>query len=141
MFWFPGGWPQPNRQAAHKISRVCSDMKFTPAKRRKFIRTLAATANVTRSAAAVGVSRRHVYDVRAADPEFKRQWDDAINSGIDDLEGEAFRRARDGVPEPLVSMGKVVRDDDGKPMMIRKYSDTLMVTLLKAHRPDKYREK
>ena len=35
-----------------------------------------------------------------------------------------------GVPEPLVSAGKVVRDDDGQPIAIRRYSDALMIALL-----------
>jgi hypothetical protein len=39
-------------------------------------------------------------------------------------------------------MGRVVEvvDDEGKksPLFVRKYSDTLMITLLKAHRPAKF---
>jgi hypothetical protein len=41
----------------------------------------------------------------------------------------------EGVLEPLVSGGKVVRDDDGQPIAIRRYSDALLLALLKAHRP------
>jgi hypothetical protein len=48
----------------------------------------------------------------------------------------------EGVAEPVVSMGRVVEvvGDDGikSPLMIRKYSDTLMIQLLKAHRPAKF---
>ena len=41
----------------------------------------------------------------------------------------------EGVPEPLVSAGKLVRDDNGQPIAIRRYSDNLLVALLRAHRP------
>jgi hypothetical protein len=41
----------------------------------------------------------------------------------------------EGVPEPLVSGGKIIRDDDGQPIAIRRYSDNLLLALLKARRP------
>ncbi|MGI4764240.1 MAG: hypothetical protein ACRYGP_04125 [Janthinobacterium lividum] len=43
--------------------------------------------------------------------------------------------------EPIVSGGRQVLDTEGKPMMQRRYSDTLMVTLLKARRPERFRER
>lgn len=46
----------------------------------------------------------------------------------------------EGVARPLVSMGKLVKDDNGKPIEKREYSDHLLTTLLKGHRPLKYRE-
>jgi hypothetical protein len=42
------------------------------------------------------------------------------------------------VPEPLVSAGKLVRDDDGQPIAIRRYSDNLLLALLRAHRPPRH---
>jgi hypothetical protein len=39
------------------------------------------------------------------------------------------------VAEPLVSAGKLVRDDNGQPVMVQRYSDNLLMALLKAHRP------
>ncbi|HKM70661.1 MAG TPA: hypothetical protein VJX94_11505 [Stellaceae bacterium] len=38
-------------------------------------------------------------------------------------------------------MGKIVRNDGGSPLLVKKYSDTLLVTLLKAHYPVKYRDR
>jgi hypothetical protein len=49
------------------------------------------------------------------------------------LETEAYRRAVKGVKTPLVSMGRVVAH-------VRKKSDTLMVKLLEAEAPEKYRK-
>jgi hypothetical protein len=58
-------------------------------------------------------------------------------------QGTGRRRARSGgvkprcrpIPEPLVSTGKVVRDDDGMPIAIWRYSDALMIAHLKARHP------
>ena len=51
------------------------------------------------------------------------------------------RRVVDGVAEPLVSGGEVVRGDDGQPLAIRRYSDTLIPALLKARRPEKFKDR
>jgi len=40
--------------------------------------------------------------------------------------------------EPLVSAGKLVRDDDGQPIAIRRYSDNLLLALLRARRPPRH---
>lgn len=53
--------------------------------------------------------------------------------GVVSLEAEARRRAMDGVDEPVYHKGEVVGH-------VRKYSDTLLIFLLKAHRPHKYRD-
>ena len=75
------------------------------------------------------------------DLDFAAAWEEAEERAVDRLEAEAWRRAVDGVPEPLVSSGKVVRDDDGQPLAIRRYSDTLMLALLKARRPEKFKDR
>ncbi len=49
------------------------------------------------------------------------------------LEDEARRRAYDGWLEPVFHKGVKVGT-------VRKFSDTLLIVLLKAHKPEKYRE-
>ncbi len=48
------------------------------------------------------------------------------------IRAELFRRAVQGVEEPVVSAGKLVRNIDGTPLTVRKYSDALMAALAKA---------
>lgn len=91
--------------------------------------------SITGAAIHADIPRRTVYDWRDADAEFRAAWDEALEYGSDRLEDEAFRRAHDGVERPLVSAGKVVKDDDGVALRIREYSDTLMCLLLKSRRP------
>lgn len=104
-----------------------------------FIDELRKRGNVSEAAAASGIGRRTAYELRDRDPDFAAAWEDAINAAVDAMEGEAWRRAVEGVDEPV--FGRVAKDEDGQIGVIRKYSDSLMQTLLKAHRPEKYRER
>ena len=110
-------------------------LKLTKEIRERFLQALANTGNVTTAVAVAGTSRTRVYELRKADPAFASAWEEAEESAVDRLEDEARRRAVDGVPEPLVSAGKLVRDDDGQPIAVRRYSDNLLLALLKARRP------
>jgi hypothetical protein len=94
---------------------------------------------ISDAARAVGFNRQLFYEWREEDPEFAKAWDDALDEAAGTLEREAWRRAIEGVEEPIV--GRVERDRDGVVAHVRKYSDSLLTTLLKAHRPEKYRER
>jgi hypothetical protein len=109
--------------------------KLTKARQERFTAALADTGNVTAAVARAGASRTRVYELRKADPSFAAAWDEAEEIAADGLEAEARRRAVAGVLEPVVSAGKVVRDDDGQPIAVRRYSDNLLLALLRAHRP------
>lgn len=100
----------------------------------QFFIQLAKTCNVTGSAAAIGVSRQHVHHLRRTRPEFAKHWDDAIQQATDSLEAAARKRAMDGYQRPVYQRGELVGYEPC-------YSDALMITLLKAHRPEKFRDK
>jgi hypothetical protein len=115
-------------------------LKLTRERQKRFLAALADTGSVTAAVAVAGTSRTRVYELRKADQEFAAGWEEAEEVAADRLEDEARRRAVEGAQEPLVSGGKIVRDDDGQPIAIRRYSDMLLLALLKAHRPEKYRD-
>ena len=108
--------------------------RLTPKKMEQFLKALAETCNVTAAARQIGMSRRAMYDKRDADTEFAEAWDNAVEQGIDTLEFEARRRAYEGVDEPVFHRG----EECGH---VRRYSDTLLMFLLRSHRPEKYRER
>lgn len=81
-----------------------------------FLRSLAAGSSVTAAASAVGISRQEVYRMRREEPEFATDMDDAREEGADTLEDVAYQRATEGG------------------------SDLLLIFLLKAKRPEIYRE-
>lgn len=109
--------------------------------RETFIAQLAQGASITMAAERAGVGRTTAYEWKAADEAFAALWEEALEAGIDRLEDEARRRAVHGVEKPVVAMGKIARNDDGTVLMIREYSDTLLALMLKAKKPDQYRER
>lgn len=107
---------------------------FTEDRKALFLDALRECANVTVAARSVGISLGAVYNHRKDDPLFAERFQEALDEAIDMLEHEAHRRAFKGVDEPVFYKG----EECGS---ITKYSDGLAQFLLKAHRPDKYRER
>ncbi len=97
-----------------------------------FIEALRATGNVTLAAKYAGRSRNQAYYVRRRSEHFATQWDEALEEGTDLLKAEAWRRAVNGIDKPVYYKGEVVGS-------ITKYSDRLLMFLLKAHDP-KFRD-
>lgn len=108
--------------------------KLTTRARMVFLAHLRQTANVTEAAQMINMARRSLYDARERDPEFAKQWDDAVEEATDALEREARRRAVEGWDEPVFYKGQLQG-------YIRRYSDRMLELLLRAHRPDKFSER
>lgn len=103
-------------------------------KRAAFLASLAVCANVCRACEDAHLSRMTAYYWRNNDSEFKRQWDDCLELGTDALEDEAIRRAAEGTLEPVFQGGQCVGH-------VRKFSDTLLIFMLKARRPAKFKDR
>jgi hypothetical protein len=82
----------------------------------RFINILSQSCNVTLACKGAAIDRTTAYAHRKEMPDFANAWEEAIEQAVDILEAEAWQRAR-------------------------KQSDVLMIFLLKAHKPEKYREK
>ena len=67
-------------------------------------------------------------------------FEEAKIAATDALKAEAFRRAT-GFDEPVIYQGKLALDTDGKPLVIRKHSDVLLIFLLKGLDPETFRER
>lgn len=105
--------------------------------RKSFLEGLKACANVRQACEMAGIERTTAYKARERDPSFAAEWEQVIQDAIDSLESEAWRRAREGVTrvEPIMYQGQKVAEK-----VITEYSDNLITFLLKANRPEKYRE-
>jgi len=90
--------------------------------------------NITRAAECVGITRQTHYDWLESDPEYVEEFKKAEQEAADRLEEEARRRAVEGWEEPVFHKGKVVG-------AVRKYSDALLIFLLKGAKPEKYKER
>ena len=108
---------------------------WSPEKQRTFIATLADTGSVTRAARAVHMSRETAYALRrsAHAGGFAAAWDAAIGAASKALVDVAMDRALNGVDVPIF-------DRDGQRIASDvKYNDRLLMFLLRAHAPERYR--
>jgi len=99
-----------------------------------FLSHLETTGIVKMALANSGLPLKIAYRQKKTDKDFRQAWDIAVDSSMDLLEGEAYRRAFEGVSEPVFRK-------HGQVGTVTKYSDQLLMFLLKGHYPEKYREK
>lgn len=120
------------------------------------------------AAAAAGMDRNNHYDWMRSDPKYPARFREAVQQATDRAEDEMRRRALIGVYEPNVFQGRFVypqeeveiepavldrkgrviqpartewRDKKGaKPLGIYRKSDQLLITWLRAWKPERYRQ-
>jgi hypothetical protein len=97
-------------------SKMPNRTKRTPKKRELFLAALAEGCSITAACDRAVIVRSTAYDWRKADAKFAAAWDVAIEAGTDTLEDSALKRAKES-------------------------SDTFLIFLLKARRPDKYKDR
>lgn len=102
--------------------------------REVFLASLREVPVVARACEAVGIERSTAYRRREDDPEFAAAWDDAMETGIDRAEQEAFRRAVQGTDKGVWHQGVLVGSE-------KVYSDSLLALMLKARRKTVYAER
>lgn len=118
----------PDRTIAERKPEVRGDWKA------RFIDAFREHRKVTVAMSVSGVSRSALYEARHTDTDFGAAWLEVEEEIVEELEAEAYRRAVTGVQKPLVSAGKYVTD-------VTEYSDSLLTLLLRARRPERYRER
>jgi hypothetical protein len=109
-----------------------------PSTKAQFLAAYAETGSVSRAAAVAGVTRPRIYEWQEHDLEFAAGFREAETQAIEALEAEARTRATCGA--------KIVREVWRGDQLIERVveyrpSDTVLVKLLQALRPDKYGDK
>jgi len=123
----------------------------TKARQTAFLAAFCETASITRAAKAAKVHRRLHYDW-LLDPGYLLRFDRATDQATAILEDEAVRRANEGVPEFKYYKGQLCYRQKwnegtlrweryGKPLAVVRYSDALMMFMLRGLKPEKYRER
>lgn len=145
--------------------------KITPEQYTAFLVHLQEMPNIARAARKANFSRQVAYNYRGLDPAFAASWDAALAESLERMEEIAHRRGFEGHAKPLVHQGQLTyqrdyaakeidpengqlryvdpmnapykRDTDGQliPLTVPEVSDTVLMFMLKAHLPDKYRER
>ena len=122
---------------------------LTQYKKDRFLKSFEELGNISKAAQLAGINRREHYFWINGDPEYAKAFENSEKIAADTLESEGYRRALEGVDEPVVYQGNFtypldkngIPDKSKSPISIRKYSDTLLIFLLKGARPDKYKDR
>jgi hypothetical protein len=103
------------------------------ATKKAFLSAYGEACSISAAAEAAGLARQTHYNWLASDEAYKAAFLKMQEQAAQLLEDEAVRRAYQGVERPVTVAGK--RE------VVKEYSDTLLIFLLKGLRPDKYRER
>lgn len=99
-----------------------------------FLTALAKQGTVTAACESARIERSTAYRAREAHEDFKQEWNAAREAFAELLEKEAIRRAVKGVRRARYFKDELLRYE-------REYSDTLLLALLRANNPQKYKER
>lgn len=110
-----------------------------------FLQAMRRYGTVLAACRAVGIARRTHYDwfgqrdkktgeLTEEAKHYQLAFRDAQEDVADNLERAAMQRAVKGQWEPVVSKGRVVTH-------VKRYSDTLLIFLLKGNKPEKYHDR
>lgn len=127
------------------LSRMTVPQRTALIKKAKFLKAFAVRGVLGDGCKSAQVSYSTVSYWREQDSWFERMLIEATFEAKDTLEAEAFRRAVEGVDDPVIFQGMVTTVFDpvtgmDKVLTVKKYSDSLLSMLLRASDPDKYRE-
>jgi hypothetical protein len=112
---------------------VKSASRILQAKKKLFLEAYAKLGTVFGAAQQAGVERTNHYQWLKHDKAYAAAFAQAENEAIERLEQEARRRAYVGWDDPVFQGGKQVGT-------MHRHSDVLLIFLLNAARPEKYRQ-
>ena len=112
--------PRPRRPLGGAARTKSSFARWS----KPFLSELAATSNVSAAARKAKVSTATAYETRRTNPEFNRQWQQALCEGYDHLEMELLHRLRNGEVKPA----------SGAKRGVRAFDNGTAFRLLAAHR-------
>ena len=115
-----------------KAKKKTTKSKFdTPAKLAAFIGFLAQSGNVRKAAAKAKISPNTVYQEKAANEDFKKLYEQALQVAVDAIEGNALERAMNGIRKAVYKGNKRVGTEI-------EFNDTLTMFILKTRRREVY---
>jgi len=103
------------------------------ARQKCFLREYEKFPTVKSAAARSKINRRTHQRWVKNDPKYASAFAELKDDVVEELEAEVYRRGVLGVERPITVAGERV--------MVREYSDRLLMFLLKAEKPEKYRDR
>jgi hypothetical protein len=127
--------PNPSRNIAVYKKHSSSVNAKTKAQQNKFLEAYIGEGTLTHAARLAGIDSKRHYEWLDKDPTYPARFKEAHSQSVDQLEREARRRAIEGTEEPT---GWYKGEPGG---FVKKYSDALLIFLLKGARPEKYKDR
>ena len=115
---------------AKAASKQALQRRRKATQQKRFLEEYAKCGNILLAARRAKITRERHY-TWLEEPEYGQQFADAHAEACEVLEAEAHRRAVVGVLEPVWYQGR-------RAGQVRKFSDTLLIFLMKGAMPDKY---
>lgn len=110
------------------------DFRTLTVKQKSFLKAYTEELTIHGALHVTGMHPTAHYTSMKVNPIYKRLFDDLREYVVEALEGEGFRRAYHGVKEYVYFQGNICGEK-------QIFSDTLLMFLLRAANPDKYRER
>jgi hypothetical protein len=104
-----------------------------------FLASLAKTPHVSMACEAAHIGRVTAYRHKEKNKRFAVQWDEALKTALNTMEASVWKRGAYGVKRNVW-----MKDENGKPVKVDEiveYDTTAAIFMLKAHDPQKYRER
>lgn len=120
-------------KAPRKTKRTAKKAVPRPDWAIRFLAEFAKHGVVSHAAIKANIGRNAIYERRKLDEEFARAMDAAEEDAADELEMEAVRRGKEGTVRAIYHGTRIIGYE-------RVMSDTLLIFMLKARRPAKFRE-
>jgi hypothetical protein len=118
----------------HYDGKMSNTKLIRQEKKRVFLEALVELGTVSAAVDTLGLTKSLPYYWKSKDPEFAEQFEQAQReAAVYCLEKEAHRRGVQGIDDPVFYQGQQVAT-------VKKYSDTLLIFLLKGALPEKYKD-
>jgi hypothetical protein len=137
----PSEYTIERMQALREKRKGRRGVKWTPELQENFLDLYRELGSARKCAEILGISTVLISKKRNGDPDFDEECIQCEEDFADMVDENITQRALMGVEEPVVYQGKIMKDENGHPLKVSRQSDRLAELVVKAQRPDKYRER
>jgi len=105
----------------------------------QFLHSLSKLPHVSVACEAAHINRTTAYRHKERNKRFAVKWDEALKTALNTMEASVWKRGAYGVKRNVW-----MKDENGKPVKVDEiveYDTTAAIFMLKAHDPQKYRER
>lgn len=136
----------PDDEQLQTRTHALTDHTWAEVWKGPFLRALSMSPNVSGAARQAGISRQYAYRIRKDDPVFLEAWEEAVNIAVDRYYQILVQRSTVGETRTTTKTRVLLKEGaeaERETVTIETtyVSDNGLIALLKAHRPEQFRER